>query len=202
MNKTKIEWCDFTFNPVTGCKRGCSYCYARRIHQRFHPGVPFENIDYHPERLADAMPKKPSKIFVGSMSDIEYWPMEVTQKILDVCEVYPRHTFMFLSKSPHSYDGANWPKNCMQGLTLEKCETVNENYSVTLMCKYPRPFLSIEPILGPVYNQTIGKFELVIVGAMTGPGAIPPKPEWVQSVKDNVPKEKLFLKSNILKYWK
>lgn len=35
MNKTKIEWCDVTWNPVTGCKHGCEYCYAQRIAARF-----------------------------------------------------------------------------------------------------------------------------------------------------------------------
>lgn len=35
MNKSKIEWCDSTWNPVTGCLHGCDYCYARRIANRF-----------------------------------------------------------------------------------------------------------------------------------------------------------------------
>ncbi len=35
MNRTKIEWCDYTWNPVTGCYHGCEYCYARRIAHRF-----------------------------------------------------------------------------------------------------------------------------------------------------------------------
>lgn len=35
MNKTKIEWCDRTWNPVTGCLHKCEYCYARRIAERF-----------------------------------------------------------------------------------------------------------------------------------------------------------------------
>ena len=34
-NKTKIDWCDATWNPVTGCLHGCEYCYARRIAERF-----------------------------------------------------------------------------------------------------------------------------------------------------------------------
>lgn len=33
--KTKIDWCDATWNPVTGCLHGCEYCYARRIAERF-----------------------------------------------------------------------------------------------------------------------------------------------------------------------
>lgn len=35
MNKTKIEWCDSTWNPVTGCLHECEYCYARKITHRF-----------------------------------------------------------------------------------------------------------------------------------------------------------------------
>lgn len=33
--KTKIDWCDASWNPVTGCLHGCKYCYARRIARRF-----------------------------------------------------------------------------------------------------------------------------------------------------------------------
>ena len=33
--KTKIDWCDTTWNPVTGCLHGCEYCYARKIAERF-----------------------------------------------------------------------------------------------------------------------------------------------------------------------
>lgn len=33
--KTKVDWCDSTWNPVTGCLHGCEYCYARRIAERF-----------------------------------------------------------------------------------------------------------------------------------------------------------------------
>lgn len=35
MQKTDIEWCDMTWNPVVGCKHGCEYCYARRYAKRF-----------------------------------------------------------------------------------------------------------------------------------------------------------------------
>lgn len=35
MNKTKIDWCDSTWNPVTGCLYRCEYCYARRMVNRF-----------------------------------------------------------------------------------------------------------------------------------------------------------------------
>jgi len=35
MNNTKIEWCDRSWNPVTGCVHDCPYCYARNIARRF-----------------------------------------------------------------------------------------------------------------------------------------------------------------------
>ena len=35
MDKTKIDWCDSSWNPVTGCLHGCEYCYARGIAERF-----------------------------------------------------------------------------------------------------------------------------------------------------------------------
>jgi len=35
MDKTKIEWCDASWNPVTGCKHSCDYCYARGVAHRF-----------------------------------------------------------------------------------------------------------------------------------------------------------------------
>lgn len=35
MQKTAIEWCDSTWNPVTGCLHGCEYCYARKQAWRF-----------------------------------------------------------------------------------------------------------------------------------------------------------------------
>lgn len=36
---SKIDWCDATWNPVTGCLHGCKYCYARKIATRFKPGT-------------------------------------------------------------------------------------------------------------------------------------------------------------------
>lgn len=35
MNRSKIEWCDHTWNFITGCRHDCKYCYARRMTARF-----------------------------------------------------------------------------------------------------------------------------------------------------------------------
>lgn len=44
MDKTKIDWCDSTWNPVTGCLHGCKYCYARGIANRFKGYEPEESL--------------------------------------------------------------------------------------------------------------------------------------------------------------
>lgn len=35
MHRSKIEWVDDTWNPITGCKADCPYCYARKKSYRF-----------------------------------------------------------------------------------------------------------------------------------------------------------------------
>lgn len=65
MKKTKIEWCDSTWNPVTGCYHDCEYCYARTMVNRFgaKPNPDFaekivvlENPVFK-EKKSDALPK-------------------------------------------------------------------------------------------------------------------------------------------------
>lgn len=35
MNKSGIDYCEFSWNPVTGCEHECTYCYARKQGMRF-----------------------------------------------------------------------------------------------------------------------------------------------------------------------
>lgn len=39
MNRSKIEYCDHTFNIVTGCRHDCPYCYARTMSRRFSGNI-------------------------------------------------------------------------------------------------------------------------------------------------------------------
>lgn len=45
--RTKIDWCDTTWNPVTGCLHGCEYCYAERMVKRFGKPVKIDNEHLH-----------------------------------------------------------------------------------------------------------------------------------------------------------
>lgn len=54
MNKSKIEWCDHTWNPITGCRHDCEYCYARKMTARFAGDVRLNLMAKKDYRLVDA----------------------------------------------------------------------------------------------------------------------------------------------------
>ena len=126
MKKTKIDWADSTWNPVTGCLHGCEYCYARRIANRFGgdddgaihdiscPIFRNDNnrIEPYPFGFAPSLhrhrlnqPKKwsePRTIFVCSMADLfgDWVPDEWIRKVFHECEAAPQHRYLFLTKNP------------------------------------------------------------------------------------------------------
>lgn len=133
MQKTNIEWCDATWNPVTGCRRGCDYCYARRIARRFS-GMKWPTDDLHvleqPRkgvtksgkgmiipfpfafeptlhlyRLDDPYQRKGKNIFVCSMADLfgPWVPDMWISEVFRACMLSPQHRYLFLTKYPERY---------------------------------------------------------------------------------------------------
>ena len=178
MNKTKIEWTDYTWSPVTGCLHGCPYCYARRIAERFHPknavgddctqpGDGLHEIRYkrtrgfrygfaptlHSHRLGEPQRRrKPSRIFVSSMGDLfgGWVPSEWIEAVLRTVRECPQHTFIFLTKNPKGYQGHDYPPNAWIGVTCEDQQAANERIPLLLATPAAVRFVSVEPILGPV----------------------------------------------------
>jgi len=77
---SKIEWCDVTWNPITGCtpiSEGCQNCYAARMANRLQGrfGYPAKPNQFDVTVHTDKMQNPPKwrggkKIFVCSMSDL------------------------------------------------------------------------------------------------------------------------------------
>ena len=200
MNRTAIDWpgLDYTWNPLMGCKHNCHYCYAKKMNDRFKWIPEWTEPVFFPERLEEPYKKKkPLKIFVGSMCDLfgEWVDIEWIDKVLIVARENPQHTFMFLTKNPVGYQGLSFPDNCQLGLTLTGTESAKNNMLDTFyfgnMGTYH--FASIEPLLGSFKGVDLFIFDLVIVGKMTGQGAIKPKKDWIESIKH----PNIYYKNNI-----
>ena len=54
VNKSRIEWCDHTWNPITGCRHGCYYCYARTMTARFAGDVRLNKMAKADYQLVDS----------------------------------------------------------------------------------------------------------------------------------------------------
>lgn len=67
MNRTRIEYADHTWNPVTGCLRGCDYCYARDKTRIFGGSTADANTGnlhelYEPYMVQPKDPEKPPRV--------------------------------------------------------------------------------------------------------------------------------------------
>lgn len=201
MNRSNIEFCDYTWNPIVGCSFSCSYCYARKFNTRFNKASDFDTPVFHPDRLK--LPykfKKPSKIFVGSMCDIFSFGVEDSwiEQILQVVRDNPHHTFQFLSKASAHFKRFDIPRNVWLGTSVSQWSLQNQeriNDLTSCGCKYVT-FALVEPLLGSMQYMDMSAIDFVFVGALTGPGATPPLPEWIQSIKHH----NIFWKENIKKY--
>lgn len=130
--RSKIDWCDASWNPVTGCLHGCPYCYAKRIAQRFCGKVDtgtsllhvvkgpiykndgtinpypyaFEPTIYVQRLNIPQEWKKPRNIFVCSMADLfgNWVPDAWILRVIHACQQAPQHRYLFLTKNPERYE--------------------------------------------------------------------------------------------------
>ena len=70
-DKSKIEWTDATWNPVTGCTKvsqGCKNCYAERVFPRTYGSLrKFTDVRTHRDRLEQPLHwRKPRRVFVNA----------------------------------------------------------------------------------------------------------------------------------------
>ena len=111
MGKTKIEWADSVWNPVTGCtpvSEGCERCFARRMANRLKGryGYPKDDpfrVTLHPDKLEQPLRwKKPRQVFVPSMGDLFHEDVDekYIAKVLAICDLAREHTYMILTKRP------------------------------------------------------------------------------------------------------
>lgn len=200
--KSSIEWTENTWNPVTGCTKispGCKFCYAERMAYRLQAmGMESYRNGFKITLQEHALEfplkwKKPTVIFVNSMSDLFHKdvPDEFILKVFSIMRQAHWHQFQVLTKRPDRVLAMNkillWLPHIWLGTSVE-----TEKYMSRI--EYLRQtdafikFLSLEPLLGPLEKLNLENIDWAIVGGKSGPGARPMKEEWVINIRDQCKK--------------
>ena len=214
MNKTAIEWCDVSWNPVTGCKHGCPYCYARKIAERFKGSKAwpegFEPM-FHKERIDDSMTmKKPQTIFVCSMADLfgEWVPAEWIWRVFEAMDKTPMHTYIMLTKNPTKMarfapergdEPRGIQKNWWFGASVTCREDTRRIDNLQTRMPGSNLFISFEPLLGDPGPLDLTGIKQVIIGAQTNP-PVPVHAGDVRSIIQAADRAgaKVFMKDNLV----
>ena len=196
--KTKIEWTEATWNPITGCTKvstGCENCYAERFSARLRAAKNPSysngfNVTVHRRLLELPLSwKKPQLIFVNSMSDLfhESVPEPLILEIFEIMKKANWHQFQVLTKrSKRMLEIAprlDWVPNIWAGVSVE-----NQHYSTRiddlLKTSAKIKFVSFEPLLGPILLPNLDGIDWVVVGGESGPNARYIDGSWVRSLRD------------------
>ena len=197
-----IEWTESTWNPVTGCTKisqGCKHCYAERMAKRlkamgqknYANGFKVtlqEHMMNHPLKW-----KKPSTIFVNSMSDLFHKdvPLDYIKRVFDVMQTAHWHRFQVLTKRADRLakiaSKLSWPENIWMGVSVENEDVTGRIDSLREVPAHIR-FLSLEPLIGPLPNLNLEGIHWAIVGGESGPGARPIRKSWVKDIRSQCKK--------------
>ena len=198
MSKSKIEWTETTWNPVTGCSEistGCKNCYARRMAFRLKAmrSKNYRNgfdVTCHDHLIDSPLTWKKSRtIFVNSMSDLfhEEVPITFIQKIFKTMNSAANHTFQALTKRSSRLlelnTHLNWSKNIWMGVTVEDKAAKYRIDQLRETNAYVK-FLSLEPLLNDLGALNLTDIDWVIVGGESGPQSRPMQEQWVENIKE------------------
>ena len=181
----KIDWTDWTWNPISGCKHGCPYCYMLRMEKRF-PGImkPAFKPEYLDRFQQVRKVRSGDKIFVGSSGDMwgEWVPKEwIHIFFYKAVRKRPDVIFQFLTKNPERYWEFDFREyqNCWFGTTVDGTKRTELNMSclVNAIDRQGPKFISFEPLLATpsIDIDEFKELDWIIIGADSTRGAeLPP----------------------------
>ena len=195
--KSRIEWTENTWNPITGCSKiseGCENCYAFRMALRLQKmgSSKYKNgfeLTLHENCLNEPYSwKRPARIFVNSMSDLFHAdvPLEYIQKIFSVMNNNPQHIFQVLTKRAERLSviapRVNWSNNIWLGVTIENHKHKDRIDELRVIPSNIK-FISFEPLLADLGNIDLSGIDWAIVGGESGYGARPVQENWIINIK-------------------
>lgn len=139
-----IEWTDYTWNPVGGCKHGCRWtmpdgteaiCYAEAVAEGVARAAYPDGFEHHywnPKKLNEPLGlKTPARIFMDSMSDLMgHWvPDEQILQVLDICRQTSQHTYQLLTKNAPRLRQFSFPDNVWVGVSMPPTQMFGKRLS-------------------------------------------------------------------------
>lgn len=144
----RIGWCDITVNPATGCPKGCEYCYARSMNNRYKWVEDFSKPQFFPNRLKDFRTKEPMIIFIDSMSDIGYWKPEWFEQTLNAMVENSQNVYLALTKNLRRTKDLIYGTRIRPEIKLFIGATVTNNAQARQVIEAGgADFISFEPLL-------------------------------------------------------
>ena len=140
--------------------------------------------------------KKPSLVFVNSMSDLFHKDVtdDFLKKVFATMNQTPQHTYQVLTKRGDILLAKNpiltWSSNIWQGVSVENDKYIQRIDDLRKTNAHVK-WLSLEPLLGPLQNLDLTGIDWVVVGGESGPGARPMDPDWVRDLRDQCQKAKV-----------
>ena len=202
MQKSKIEWTDFVWNPIKGiCPVGCWYCYAKNIYTRFKMD-PAPRLDANELTAPYYWADTKKRIFVCSTFDL-FHPVadKWRDDIFEVIESRLDFTFIILTKLPQNIDRP-MPPNVWLGVSITE-EKDSWRWKELQQHKASTKFVSMEPLLGRIlFLDPVPSW--VILGRLTGHGKENDPPiEQLSDMYDRYNPQgiPLFMKSNLAGIW-
>ncbi len=229
-----IEWTDHTFNPWIGCTRvspACDICYAEtlatgRLGREWGPHAARRRTKTWGDplrwnRQAEGATQRP-RVFCASLADVfdnhrSILP-EWRRDLWALIETTPNLDWLLLTKRPQNiakmvpqrWMGDGFPPHVWIGATVENQTEADRRIPHLLAVPARVRFLSCEPLLGPVNQESLAlpngerldavdgfhydacdrvtawdsKLDWVITGGESGGTARPSNPQWFRKLRD------------------
>lgn len=214
-----IEWAQWSWNPVTGCKHDCPYCYARdialgaRMQQAslypngWEPTLRSNSLGTPESMRVPAQAQTDTRyrnVFTCSMADLfgRWVPASWIDAVMATVRDSPEWNFLFLTKFPQRLAECEIPDNAWMGTTVDLQARVASAEKAFAKMGGKIKWLSVEPMLEPLHFDHLELFDWVVIGGSSKSEQTPewhPPYRWIESLVRQCDDAKVpvYMKTNL-----